>query len=129
VSNFNTARRRSPLPWLLLGFGGRISRSIYWPGFLAILCVNIALYFQLIGMTEEDLAGSRPFLVLLVATAALFVNIALAVKRLHDVGYSGFLAIAVAIPILNVAFSIWVGILPGTTGPNAYGDVADVPPA
>jgi uncharacterized membrane protein YhaH (DUF805 family) len=128
VPNFKTARR-SPLPWLLFGFGGRISRGIYWQGFLALLCVNTALYFQLIGMTEEDLAGSRPFLVLLVAIAALFVNIAIAVKRLHDVGYSGFLAIAVAIPILNVAFSIWIGLLPGTAGPNAYADAADVPPA
>jgi uncharacterized membrane protein YhaH (DUF805 family) len=128
VPNLQTGRRRSSLLWLLLGFGGRISRGIYWPALLALFLVNIALYFQLTGMTEEDLETSRPLMILLVALAAFYVNIAVSVKRLHDVGYSGFLAVAAAIPFLNVAFSIWVGVLPGTAGPNAYGAAADVPP-
>jgi uncharacterized membrane protein YhaH (DUF805 family) len=128
VPNFHAAPRRSPLLWLLFSLNGRISRSIYWPALLALISVNFALYFQLVGMTEEELEGSLPFLTLLLALAALYVNIAIAVKRLHDVGYAGFLAVAVVIPFLNIAFSIWVGILPGTPGPNSYGDATDVPP-
>ena len=50
-------------------------------------------------------------------------------KRLHDVGYSGFLALAMFVPLVNIFFTIWVGIVPGTAGPNAYGDVPDSVPA
>jgi uncharacterized membrane protein YhaH (DUF805 family) len=61
--------------------------------------------------------------------ATLYCNLAVAVKRLHDVGYSGFLALALVIPLVNFAFTIWVGILPGTAGPNRYGNAPDTPPA
>ena len=61
--------------------------------------------------------------------STIYVNVAIAVKRLHDVGYSGFLAVAVLIPIVQVAFFIWVGIIPGTPDPNPYGDRPDVPPS
>ncbi len=124
-----TGPSQSPLAWLLLSFRGRISRRIYWPAFLAVFCLNFALYFQLAGMTKDDLEGWRPFLLFLGAAATLFANIAIAVKRLHDVGYGGFLAIAVALPILNFAFAIWVGLLPGSNGPNTYGDAPDIPPS
>ena len=55
---------------------------------------------------------------LLAGVAILYANIAIAVKRLHDIGYGGFLAVAILIPIVNLAFNIWVGVLPGTPGPN-----------
>ena len=58
----------------------------------------------------------------------LYSNIAVAVKRLHDLGYAGFLALALLVPFVNLAFTIWVGILPGTAGPNRYGPAPDVPP-
>jgi uncharacterized membrane protein YhaH (DUF805 family) len=128
VANANTGRR-SPLLWLLFSFKGRLSRSIYWPSLLALFCVNIALYFQLLGMTEEEAQGPLPLIMFPVALAALYANFAIAIKRLHDVGYGGFLSIAIAIPFLNILFAIWAGIMPGTAGPNSYGDAADVPPA
>ena len=120
--------RRSPLFWLLFSFKGRLSRSIYWPSLLALFCVNLALYFQLVGMTEEDAQGPLPLVMFPIALAALYANFAVSIKRLHDVGYSGFLAIAIAIPFVNIVFAIWAGIMPGTVGPNTYGDVSDVPP-
>ena len=64
-----------------------------------------------------------------VLLVTFYSNIAVAVKRLHDLGYAGFLAVALLIPFVNLAFTIWVGILPGTAGPNRYGAVPDVPPA
>ena len=36
--------------------------------------------------------------------------IAIAVKRLHDIGYSGFLALAIFVPLVNIFFTIWVGV-------------------
>jgi uncharacterized membrane protein YhaH (DUF805 family) len=51
------------------------------------------------------------------------------VKRLHDFAYRGFLAIVIVIPLVNLIFAVWAGTLPGTPGPNAFGAVADRPPA
>jgi uncharacterized membrane protein YhaH (DUF805 family) len=124
-----TARRRSPILWLLFGLKGRISRRIYWPAYLALLCLNFALYFQLVSLTEEELVGGVLIIIFLVGVALLYANIAVAVKRLHDIGYGGFLAVAVPIPLIGIAFSIWVGILPGAAGPNRYGDLPDAPRA
>ena len=59
----------------------------------------------------------------------IYCDVAISVKRLHDVGYGGFLAVALFIPLVNVAFTIWIGILPGSSDPNAYGPGPDMPPA
>ena len=129
MANSNIARPRSPVPWLLFSLAGRISRRTFWASLAALYCVNFALYRQLVVTPEEELQG--PFLLILfvMAVSAFYTNIAISVKRLHDIGYSGFLAVAVAIPLVNLAFSIWVGLLPGTAGPNRYGEATDQPPA
>jgi uncharacterized membrane protein YhaH (DUF805 family) len=114
--------------WLLFGLAGRISRKVYWMAYLLLVSIQSAILAQLVGgeyASYYDLAATVSFPVLLVS---IYVNIAISVKRLHDVGYSGFLAIAVLIPLVNLAFSIWVGVLPGTAGPNSYGDHTDVQP-
>ena len=129
MPNFNTGGRRSPLPWLLLSFRGRISRAIYWLSYLLIVSVQSALLAQLVGAEEASLHRLAASIGPVVLIATIYCSLAVSVKRLHDVGYSGFLAIANLIPFLNVAFAIWVGILPGTTGPNAYGDAPDVAPS
>ena len=59
----------------------------------------------------------------------IYWTVAISVKRLHDVGYGGFLAAALFIPLVNVAFTISIGILPGSSDPNAYGPGPDMPPA
>jgi uncharacterized membrane protein YhaH (DUF805 family) len=127
VPKIPTARQSAPIRWLLFSLKGRISRRVYWPAYLALLCLNFALYFQLVSMTEEELVGSLLLVILLVGVALLYANIGVAVKRLHDIGYGGFLAVAVPIPLIGVAFSIWVGVLPGTAGPNRFGLAPDIP--
>ncbi len=129
MSKRPVARSRPPLLWLLLSFSGRISRRIFWPALLATYCLNFALYFQLLGMTREELEGIGSFLLFLGAVVTLYVNLAISVKRLHDIGYTGFLAIAVAIPFLNLAFAVWAGIVPGTDGANRYGALPDRQPS
>ena len=123
------SKRRSPLAWLFFGLGGRISRGVYWLAFLLLRCVQVAILMQLLGGEEAswyDLVLSVGPVVLLVT---LYANIAVSVKRLHDIGYSGLLTLALLVPLLDLAFSIWVGILPGTAGANRFGAAPNVPPA
>jgi uncharacterized membrane protein YhaH (DUF805 family) len=129
VPNFGARPRRSPILWLLFSLKGRLSRRIYWPAYLAILSLNIALGRQILHVMREEIAGQGILLLPLIAALVLYAHIAISVKRLHDVGYSGFLAVAVLIPFVGFAFNIWVGILPGAANPNQYGDAPDVPPA
>jgi uncharacterized membrane protein YhaH (DUF805 family) len=129
VATPQAAPRRTPLLWLFLSLKGRISRPIYWASYFGLLSLNFVLYFQLIGTTEEAFSAGLMVYFLLAGVAILYANIAIAVKRLHDIGYGGFLAVAIVIPVVNLAFNIWVGVLPGTPDANRFGDAADRPPS
>lgn len=128
MANIRTGRRRSPLFWLLFLLKGRLSRGVYWPAYVLIFCIQSAVVAQIMGVGQASLHGLFTAIGPFVLLASIYSTIAISVKRLHDVGYAGFLALAVLIPFLNVAFAIWVGILPGTPGPNSYGEAADVEP-
>jgi uncharacterized membrane protein YhaH (DUF805 family) len=130
VAGQRTGRPRSPALWLVFGLAGRISRRVYWPCYIALLLLNIALYRQLRHLVLLDLlGGGSMLLIMLGAIVVVYAQIAVSVKRLHDIGYGGFLAAAVLIPFVNLVFNIWVGLLPGTAGPNRFGEQPDAPPA
>jgi uncharacterized membrane protein YhaH (DUF805 family) len=98
-------------------------------GTVFLIGVNGVLVGQLFGGEHASFHGLAQTIAPFVILGTLYSNAAIAVKRLHDAGYSGFLAIALFIPLINFVFAIWIGILPGTNGPNAYGDVTDSVPA
>jgi len=123
-----TGGRRSPLAWLLFSLRGRISRRVYWLSYLSLTCVTAALFLQMVGGEEASLSRLASTIGPFAFFATIYANVAVTVKRLHDVGYSGFLSLAMFVPLVNFVFTIWVGILPGTAGPNAYGDAADSVP-
>jgi uncharacterized membrane protein YhaH (DUF805 family) len=101
---------------------------MYWPSYIAVLALNFALYFQLLKAIHNDAVTDTSLLLWFIGgLAILYVNLAISVKRLHDIGYGGFLAVAVLIPLLNLAFNIWVGILPSAPGPNRFGPMPDAP--
>ena len=117
-----------PVSWALFGLRGRTSRQVYWLSYVLVVCLQSALLAQIIGAGEEGggrglATAAAPFLL----AGSLYATFAIAVKRLHDVGYSGFLALAVFIPFVNLAFSIWLGILPGNAHANQYGSAPDRP--
>ena len=122
-------RRPSPIAWLFLSFRGRVSRQVYWLTFGYMVSVVAVVTGQLLGEQEGiffQLAQvAWPFVIL----GTVYVQLSVSVKRLHDMGYSGLLALASFVPFVNFLFTIWVGLPPGTDGPNAYGDAADRPPA
>lgn len=76
---------------LLFSFEGRIRRSHFWIGWLICLGVGVV-------------AGWIPFLGGLLAIVLIWPNLAISVKRLHDMGKSGWL---VAVPwVLNLIVCI-----------------------
>jgi uncharacterized membrane protein YhaH (DUF805 family) len=118
------------LLWVFFSINGRIGREVYWLAWIAINCAVVTLAFSQITadpqtgrMVIEPRGLSAVILVLSMPTL-----ICVSVKRLHDMNFSGFFALALLIPALNIFATILLGIMPGKPGPNRYGERADVPP-
>jgi uncharacterized membrane protein YhaH (DUF805 family) len=91
-------------------FSGRASRSEYWYWVLANLIVYLVLYGLTIGLGLATRGSSNDFgpggvapLVLLIVWifGTIVPNIAIAVRRLHDAGYSGLYYLLSFIPYLG----------------------------
>lgn len=86
---------------VLFSFEGRIRRQHFWLGWLICLGIGIVL-------------GWIPFIGLLISIALIWPNVAITVKRLHDMGHSGWLAV---IPWIGGMVAIGGGI--ATVGMSA----------
>ncbi|MGY2378061.1 DUF805 domain-containing protein [Pseudomonas sp. SDO524_S393] len=53
--------------------------------------------------------------------ALLWVSVQIAVQRLHDLGWSGWLWFLNLVPLVNSIFPLLLLVLPGNTGANQYG--------
>lgn len=110
------------LAWLFFKFDGRISRAAY---FLSGLLLAVAQGFMLYRFTlvpEESTEGAFWAVGFwFVGILSLWCGFALGVKRVHDFGKPGFLALTLFVPVVTlfafVVFCLW----PGDAGPNAYG--------
>ncbi|MBL6660255.1 MAG: DUF805 domain-containing protein [Crocinitomicaceae bacterium] len=88
-------------------FNGRARRSEYW---------YFALFNVLISLGMGIISGllNLPFLGTLYSLAVLIPGIAVAVRRMHDVGKSGWF---ILIPIYNIILAF----TDGDSGDNKYG--------
>lgn len=91
-------------------FSGRARRSEYWYWFLAVLAVNVVLVVL-----------SVDILRLLFGLAVLIPGIAVAVRRLHDTGRSGWWILIALIPLVGaILLIVWLAT-DSDPAPNQYG--------
>ena len=116
-------------------FQGRSRRSEYWWVVLLHILVFAVLGGLAVGLGadyqtgEFSAMGGLLFGLLgLYALAIIIPNIALLVRRLHDINQTGWIALALyvaaVIPVIGLLASIAqivIGCIPGTVGPNKYG--------
>ena len=103
-------------------FNGRARRTEYWMFalFNAIFLLIAALLDNLLGLTFNE-HFPYGYIYIAYALAVLIPGLAVAVRRLHDVGKSGWFYFIALIPIIG---SIWLLVLfftEGTAGNNEYG--------
>jgi len=98
---------------LFLSFEGRTRRSHFWIGWLILLGVGVV-------------AGWLPIIGALISLALIWPNLAISVKRLHDMGKTGWL---VAIPWVAATVFTIIGFVmvmgaafAGGMGPDYYED-------
>jgi len=99
-----------------VGFSGRASRSEYWIwwGFMVVVFVAIGAVALLFGSTGYVVAS-------LVALVFLLPNLAVTVRRLHDVGRSGFWLLLVFIPFIGGLILLVFLLLDSQSEPNKWG--------
>ena len=108
-------------------FQGRSSRSAYWwwTLFQMIASTAIALVFGYGAMTVDPntmaMAYEGGIVVNLWALANMLPNLAISVRRLHDIGRSGWWLLLMLIPLIGIIILIvWV-CQKSDDGPNAHG--------
>ena len=141
------------MEWMLMpykryaDFSGRSRRMEYWMFALLTVIVSIVCVALIFGgmASMEDFAtaeetGANPFggmgvlswigiaILVIWGLASIIPSIAVGVRRLHDMNYSGWIYLAVVLlgiiplvgTLVQLAFIV-VMCLPGTKGPNKYG--------
>ncbi len=67
-------------------------------------------------------AGASSSVGWLLLPASVLIKVSAAVRRLHDHGYTGWLALAELVPVVGSLFILVVcGLLPGDSGGNRFG--------
>ena len=119
---------RSQLAWLFFKTSGRVSRTAYFlGGLLVAIAQAFPLYrFTLVpeGTTESE---TWAMLFLVAFLASLWSNVALAVKRLHDLGRPGLMALVLFVPVISIIAFLALCLFPGDKGPNRYGAQTNAP--
>ncbi len=102
-------------------FEGRARRKEYWMFVLFNLVISFVLGFVdgMVGLKVGE-AGVG-VLSTLYSLAVLVPGIAVSVRRLHDIGKSGWMLLVAFIPCLGALILLFWVIKEGDKGPNAYG--------
>jgi uncharacterized membrane protein YhaH (DUF805 family) len=96
-------------------FTGRASRAEYWWFFLATLIVTTVL--NALGRASTILV----VLAFVYSLAVLVPSIAVAVRRLHDTGRSGWWMFIALVPLVGIIVLFVFLAMDGQAGPNQYG--------
>lgn len=108
--------------WVLFGFRGRIGRKSFWLAALLMVLIQAAIIAKIASYPEDHPALAFWGLALFaVWIATAWAMIALGVKRLHDLGKPGALAVGLLIPGVSFIAFILLAIMPGTGKPNEHG--------
>jgi uncharacterized membrane protein YhaH (DUF805 family) len=119
---------RSQLSWLFFSLSGRVSRSAYFlAGLLLAIAQAFPLYRFMLAPEESTTAQMWAAVFGVVFFASLWCNVALAVKRLHDFGRPGILAVSLFIPVISIIAFLVLCFFPGDPGRNKYGGRTNAP--
>jgi uncharacterized membrane protein YhaH (DUF805 family) len=106
-------------------FSGRASRSELWWFVLFECLVSAAASVLDVGIGASDV---KP-ITALAGLALLLPSLAVAVRRLHDIDYSGWWILIIVIPVLGALALLVFYCLAGSEGDNRFGPPASSPPS
>ena len=104
--------------YVLFQFDGRINRGKWWAGMIAV-GVGVWIVALIAAIADSTVVWT---IYALVALLAIWPYLAIAIKRWHDRGKSGWWVLIALIPLIGPFWAlIETGFLKGDDGPNEYG--------
>ena len=103
---------------ILFSFEGRISRSTYWGYGLMLLPIWGGGW-----LIDLAVHGEQGLFYWLGILLCFWPGLAISVKRCHDRNRSGWFCLVAMIPFVSLWYMVEVGFLPGTAGPNRFGQL------
>ncbi len=108
-------------------FTGRATRSEFWYWILFVFIVSLVVQL-LDGVIIGPLLGFAPFasdagdpLSMLVGLVFFIPNIAVAARRLHDIGRSGWWQLLIFVPLIGFIVLIYWYVQPSQEDQNQFG--------
>lgn len=114
---------RSGLLWILFSFEGRIPRRVFWAAEIGVRMASYAAVLPVVAFLEgpqaEEVAN---WMSLILTIPMLWMSLAIAVKRWHDLDKSGWWVLINFVPCIGPLWAlIETGFFRGTVGRNQYG--------
>lgn len=102
-------------------FSGRARRKEYWMFFLfnMIFAIVAIILDNVLGTAIEGMGYGLFYI--LYGLAVLIPGLAVSVRRLHDVGKSGWILLIALIPIIGVIWLLVLFVTDSNPGENKYG--------
>ena len=97
-----------------VGFSGRSQRKEYW--MFALFNIIIA-----IGLAIVDVVAGTGVLSAIYALAVFLPGLAVSIRRLHDIGKSGWWIWIGVIPLIGALILLWFVVTDSDSGENTYG--------
>jgi uncharacterized membrane protein YhaH (DUF805 family) len=118
----NSSSFADQLVWLFFKLDGRISRATYLLAGLLLAVIQGFMLYRFTLVPEESGEGAIWALGFwAIGILSIWCGFALGVKRVHDFGKPGVLALALFVPVVLLIAFVVLCVWPGDPGPNAYG--------
>ena len=106
-------------------FSGRISRSEYWALKLLILPIMVIILLNGVAMVWDKTGNDLGILVLFVIIfiSYIYFNIVADVRRLHDIGESGWLVLLELVPLVNIVIAAFLFFKGSQSAGNQHKDL------
>ena len=110
------------IQWLFFEYTGRIRRLTYFLSGVFFVMLYTYLTVVIVQTPETSpIFGWLGLAFLGLMGISLWAVVALSVKRLHDLGFPGTLAVAMFIPMVTFIFFFVLCLFKGNPGSNKYG--------
>ena len=105
------------IPYILFSFSGRLRRKHYWLTSIVVSICLVSLAFLIIEINDTLFIAS----LFIAMIPLIWINIAMGMKRLHDINMSGWFLLLNFLPYLGGLILFILFLLPSTQGDNKYG--------
>jgi uncharacterized membrane protein YhaH (DUF805 family) len=114
--------------WLFARFDGRIGREVFLLGNIFLVAVLAVVLRPSVDPETGEVALQSGGLGVMLIIVAMISSLAIGAKRLHDANVSGLFTVLLLVPLVSILVTVALGVVPGTRGPNKYGERPDAPP-